>query len=189
MASQCSRRAILAPLLGIIRSRESNLSRQWFLTSHTRANTATNGCMRGTGFHSTDGGRRGRHLPCQTCSNRIRMCRTIYLLFGATSRRAGSGCAAAPMSRASCLPQARGLEQWWKHQSLDSSFRLTEFSLHVCIGKPASSEAEPAGKLEAARTEPRHHGQWRTEIRVRRSCPHAVVHPRIRLLSCSWKCS
>src|SRR5205807_8393787 len=67
--------------------RESNLSRQWFLTSHTRANTATNGCMRGTGFHSTDGGRRGRHLPCQTCSNRIRMCRTIYRSNGGSISR------------------------------------------------------------------------------------------------------
>jgi hypothetical protein len=78
---------------------------------HTNPNAATIGCKRGTGFQSTGAGRQGRLLLCRGYSTHVRRCKTIYLLSGVTSRRAGSGCAAVPICRASCLPQARGLER------------------------------------------------------------------------------
>jgi hypothetical protein len=67
--------------------------------------------MRGTAFQSTGGGRLDRRLPCRKYSTRCRMCRTTCPLCGATSRRAGSGCAGVLTRRVSSLPQARDLGQ------------------------------------------------------------------------------
>ena len=62
------------------------------ITARTRASAATIDCKRGTGFQSTGAGRLGRLLLCRRCSTHSRRYRTICLLCGATSHRAGSGC-------------------------------------------------------------------------------------------------
>ncbi len=74
---------------------------------HTRASAATIGCTKGTGSPSTDGGRLDKLLPCRRCSTHRCRCKTICLPCGATSRRAGSGCASR-RSRGSCQEQVRG---------------------------------------------------------------------------------
>ena len=61
------------------------------VTTHTKANAATNGCNRGTASQSTGEGTLGRRLRYRMCSTRVRMSRTIYLPSGATSHRVGSG--------------------------------------------------------------------------------------------------
>jgi hypothetical protein len=78
--------------------------------NHTTANAATIGCKRGTAFQSTGAGRLDKRLQYRTCSTGIRRCKAICPLCGATSRKAGIGCAAAPMRWVSGLPQARDLE-------------------------------------------------------------------------------
>jgi len=104
MASECSTASDSSTASGIIRSEETNLSRQWFLISHTSPSVATIGCTRGTASQPIAEGTLGRRLPCRTRSTRARRCRTICLLSGATSRRAGSGCA-NQRSPDSLLPQ------------------------------------------------------------------------------------
>ena len=62
-------------------------------TAHTILSVATSERTRGIASKSTGGGRRGRRLQYRTCSTRVRNHKTIGLPCGATSRRAGSGCA------------------------------------------------------------------------------------------------
>jgi len=78
------------------------------ITARTRASAATIDCKRGTGFQSTGAGRLGRLLLCRRCSTHSRRYRTICLLCGATSHRAGSGCVGC---RGPSSPQGRGLER------------------------------------------------------------------------------
>jgi hypothetical protein len=119
------------------------------VTARTRASAPTIDYMRGTASPSTGAGTLGRRLPDQRYSTNDRTHRTTDLPCGATSRRAGSGCVGVLKHWASCLPQARGLEQWWEHQSLHSSFCLTEFSFlqQSCSDSsrsPASFPRRPA---------------------------------------------
>jgi hypothetical protein len=62
-------------------------------TFHTNPNAATI-AGKSTGSQSTDEGRPGTRLPCRRYSTRSRTCKTMYLPYVGTSRRAGSGCAA-----------------------------------------------------------------------------------------------
>jgi hypothetical protein len=73
---------------------------------HTTPNATTSGNTRGTVSKSIGGGRRGAHPRCRTCSIRVRSRKTIGLLCGATSRRAGNGYADS-MVRGSSPVQAR----------------------------------------------------------------------------------
>ena len=76
------------------------------VTPRPSQNAATIGCTKGTGFQSTGGGRLGTRLQYQTCSTNARSHKTTCHLCVATSRKAGSGCAAALTRRVSPL-QAR----------------------------------------------------------------------------------
>ena len=88
-----------------------------FFTSHTNPNAATNDRTRGTVFQSTGEGRRGRCPLCRRYSTRVRRCRIICPLCGATSRRAGSGCP-DQMASGSSLHRVLGPKQltiWQRH--------------------------------------------------------------------------
>src|SRR5215469_10797477 len=91
------------------------------ITARTKASEATSGCKRGTAFQSMGEDTLGRRLQCRTCSTNARTCRTNDLPCGATSHRAGSGCA-DPMVLG--LAQYLGLELLWACPVQESSLLL-----------------------------------------------------------------
>jgi hypothetical protein len=75
--------------------------------AHTRASAMTICYTRGTAFQSTGEGKLGTRLLCRTYSTHCRTRKTSGLPSGATSRRAGNGCAGVLTRRASSPLQAR----------------------------------------------------------------------------------
>ena len=89
------------------------------VNGHTSPNAPTSGYRRGIGFQSTGAGRKGRLLPCRTCSIYTRTCNTICLPCAVTSRTVDSGCAGR-RDRGSALRRVRDQAQLRECQSLNS---------------------------------------------------------------------
>src|ERR1700745_2855696 len=79
-------------LFPLLNTKLSGVQETNFVSAHTRANAATIGWGIGIGSQAIVVGRLGTRLRCRMCSTRCRRCKTICPLYGATSRRAGSGC-------------------------------------------------------------------------------------------------
>lgn len=126
---------------GIKPLRTPNLSRRWSLTSHTRASAPTNGYTKDTASQSTDGDRLGILLPYRTCSTNDRIRKTTCPLSGATSRTAGSGCAAVPTRPVSPPVQARDLRRptIWNYSCSSCASSATSGRDSVATAKPASA--------------------------------------------------
>jgi len=89
----------------------------------TRQSAATSVHRKGIEFLSTVADMLGKPHLCQTYSTCFRNHKTKDLPFGATSRKAGSGCVGRT---ARGLAQCQALAQAWGYRSLDSYSGLTE---------------------------------------------------------------